>query len=409
MRKVLLYSLLLGIGLIGSQFLDGFASEPIRLLTTTALSFIMIHVGFEFEMDRSRPLRYAWDALIAASAACIPWILCAIYFVFVMAPSPLWSHPDTWKESLLQGLFAAPTSAGVLFSMLAAAGLSASWVFKKARVLAIFDDLVTVLLLVPMKMLMVGNRWQLWLVVLVIGALLVLAWKYLHSVKLPSNWTFVLTYAVLIVIVSEIIHLASMRIDPAVPVHLEVLLPAFVLGCLIKLPAGAFAHDASVEHGHEKDSGASSEQRAATIVSACFMVLVGLSMPAIRTTDIPSTAVAVKHLRYEGISPQTLEIKSRFPGWGVISVHVMIVTLLSNLGKMLPALCYRKEAALNERLAIAVGMFPRGEVGAGVLVISISYGLAGPVLTVAVLSLVLNLVCTGLFIVAVQRLLRRTA
>jgi hypothetical protein len=50
-------------------------------------------------------------------------------------------------------------------------------------------------------------------------------------------------------------------------------------------------------------------------------------------------------------------------------------------------------------------MWPRGEVGAGVLVVSLSYGIGGPILTVAVLSLALNLLCTGLFIVAVKKLL----
>ena len=46
----------------------------------------------------------------------------------------------------------------------------------------------------------------------------------------------------------------------------------------------------------------------------------------------------------------------------------------------------------RERLAVAIGMWPRGEVGAGILVLSISYGLGGPVVTVAMISLALNLV-----------------
>jgi len=43
--------------------------------------------------------------------------------------------------------------------MLAAAGLSATWMFRKARILAIFDDLDTVLLMIPLKMMMLGVRW----------------------------------------------------------------------------------------------------------------------------------------------------------------------------------------------------------------------------------------------------------
>jgi hypothetical protein len=51
-------------------------------------------------------------------------------------------------------------------------------------------------------------------------------------------------------------------------------------------------------------------------------------------------------------------------------------------------------------------MFPRGEVGAAVLLIGISYGLAGYANTLAVLSLALNLILTGLFIWLVIRLLK---
>ena len=90
--------------------------------------------------------------------------------------------------------------------------------------------------------------------------------------------------------------------------------------------------------------------------------------------------------------------------WFQIGLHVLAITLISNLGKMFPAFCYRKEAHLRERFAISVGMWPRGEVGAGVLVISLSYGIGGPIVTVAMLSLALNLLLTGVFIYVVKRL-----
>jgi Kef-type K+ transport system membrane component KefB len=93
--------------------------------------------------------------------------------------------------------------------------------------------------------------------------------------------------------------------------------------------------------------------------------------------------------------------------WGVVAAHVVLITMLSNLGKMFPALCYRQEATPRERLALAIGMFPRGEVGAGVLVVSMSYGLGGVALTVAVLSLALNLSLTGAFIAAVKKLIAK--
>jgi Kef-type K+ transport system membrane component KefB len=90
---------------------------------------------------------------------------------------------------------------------------------------------------------------------------------------------------------------------------------------------------------------------------------------------------------------------------GEIAFHVFAVTVISNLGKMFPAFVYRKEAHWRERLAIAIGMWPRGEVGAGIIIISLSYGIGGPVVTVAVLSLALNLLLTGIFIWFVKHLL----
>ncbi len=63
---------------------------------------------------------------------------------------------------------------------------------------------------------------------------------------------------------------------------------------------------------------------------------------------------------------------------------------------------YRAESSLRERLALSVAMFPRGEVGAGVLVIALGYGFGGLPATYAALSLALNLVLTGLFIYVVK-------
>ena len=381
MRKVFIYSLLLIAGLIVSQFLNGSGAEPIRLATMLALSFIMIHVGYEFEIDKSRTKDYAWDAFVAFTAASLPWLLCAAYFVFVLAPSANWWTWPAWRGALLEGLFAAPTSAGVLFSMLAAAGLGATWVFGKARVLAIFDDLSTILLLIPFKAMFVGPRWQLAVIAVALVLLLWLAWTYLNRVPLPVTWPWTLLYAALIVAMSEGIYLGSKALDPLVPVHLEVLLPAFALGCMLQTPAGQDPHCDDMLEGVEEGPETPVEQRVSTVVSACFMVLVGLSMPVIKLEG--------------GI------------GWGMIAVHVLIVTLLSNLGKMFPLLCYRREAGVRERLALSIGMWPRGEVGAGVLVVALFYALGGPAITVAILSLALNLLLTGAFIVVVKKLIAR--
>jgi Kef-type K+ transport system membrane component KefB len=91
----------------------------------------------------------------------------------------------------------------------------------------------------------------------------------------------------------------------------------------------------------------------------------------------------------------------------MLLLHILFVTLLSNLGKMYPAFCYRREANWKERLGLAIGMWPRGEVGAGILVIALGYGISGPIVTVAALSLTLNLILTGVFILMVKRLIRK--
>lgn len=384
MKKVLLFSILLVVGLILSQYLDRFTGgsvfvrETIRILTMIMLGFIMIHVGYEFEIDRSRLKSYGFDYLIAATAAAFPWIFCAVYFVFIFYDSSLWSSFDTWTEALLAGRFAAPTSAGVLFSMLAAAGLSATWFFKKIRILAIFDDLDTVILMIPLKMLIVGLRWELGIIVIVMVIQLWLAWKYLHKTHIPITWRWVLVYATGITLTSEFIYQTSLLFDDIIPIHIEVLLPAFVLGTMMARPTGHDPHCDDCREGHQEGPESPDEQKVATIVSGIFMVLVGLSMPPI--------------VLVEGT-------------WQWIAMHVLIITLLANVGKMFPLFVYRKEAHWKERLAICVGMWPRGEVGAGVLILSLGYGIGGVMVSVAALSLALNLLLTGVFIIIVKRLL----
>ena len=65
---------------------------------------------------------------------------------------------------------------------------------------------------------------------------------------------------------------------------------------------------------------------------------------------------------------------------------------------------FYRDRKLSERLALSIGMFTRGEVGAGIIFIGISYNLGGPVLVISVLTLVLNLILTGVFVVWVKRL-----
>ena len=64
------------------------------------------------------------------ATAAVPWIMVAFYYMFLL-PADLFGNWDAWKENLLLSRFAAPTSAGILFTMLAAAGLRREWIYKK--------------------------------------------------------------------------------------------------------------------------------------------------------------------------------------------------------------------------------------------------------------------------------------
>ena len=104
-------------------------------------------------------------------------------------------------------------------------------------------------------------------------------------------------------------------------------------------------------------------------------------------------------------------------GMGIIAVaaHVVLLTIVSNIGKCLPMAAYKNEATQRERLALSIGMFPRGEVGIGVLLVSLEIFrqqnmLDAPAvqqsMTIGALSLALNLALTGVFIMGVIRLVR---
>jgi len=425
-----LFSSFLLVGLALSQVLPSLLpsshayelfAHATRLLTTTMLGFIMIRVGYEFELDKTRLRSYGWDYIVAATAATIPWIFVALYFVFVLSAG---NGADIWNKALLTSRFASPTSAGVLFSMLAAAGLTGTWMYKKIRVLAIFDDLDTVLLMIPLQMMLVGLKWQLGVVMVPMALLLLAAWRYLHRLRLPVTWPWVLGYGSVITLISEGIYVSSRLIDEVVPIHIEALLPAFVLGCVIahqKISSG----DAKAMVDITEMPG---ERLVTIIVSTIFMALVGLSMPPVvniagtaaevRQADIDvveAYIIAEKPVGPERAAPRPTDLQeapvgAKSPGlpWPAIAFHVLMVTIISNLGKLFPFFCYRREAHWKERLALAVGMFPRGEVGAGVLIISISYGIGGVMITVAMLSLALNLLLTGAFIIAVKKLLNGT-
>lgn len=384
MKKVLLFSLFLLLGLCLSQILPPFVGESYatvgfvtKNLMFVCLAFIMINVGREFELDKSRWRSYAQDYFIAMATAAVPWILIAFYYMFLL-PSDLLGNWDAWKENLLLSRFAAPTSAGILFTMLAAAGLKKEWIYKKTQVLAIFDDLDTILLMIPLQVLMIGFKWQLFVVVVFVCLLLWFGWHKLSALKMSQSWRAIILYAVCMAAFCESVYLISKSfMGQEGAIHLEVLLPAFVLGMVMK-----------TVHQHSK-----MDENITSFISYFFMFLVGLSTPLFIGIDIDAAMA----------SATSVTASQPMYSWGVLAFHVVMVTLLSNLGKMFPMFFYR-DRDIRERLALSIGMFTRGEVGAGIIVIALGYNLGGPAMIISILSLVLNLILTGGFVIIVKRL-----
>ncbi|WP_320981069.1 sodium:proton antiporter [Parabacteroides goldsteinii] len=387
MKKILLFSFFLVIGLVVSQFLPAMVGENYSMVKTISntllyvcLAFIMINVGREFEMDKTRWKSYTEDYFIAMATAAFPWIFVALYYMFVLLPDIYWSSGEAWKENLLLSRFAAPTSAGILFTMLAAAGLKASWVYKKVQVLAIFDDLDTILLMIPLQIMMVGLRWQLGVIILIVMVLLMLGWKKMGTYNMRQDWKAILLYAIVTLAITQGVYLVSKHFfGEDASIHIEVLLPAFVLGMIMK-----HKHiDTKVEHN------------VATAISFLFMFLVGVSMPVFFGIDFAKQSAEAATIT--GAQPMM--------SWPMILLHVLIVSFLSNIGKLFPLFFYR-DRRKRERLALSIGMFTRGEVGAGIIFIALGYNLGGPALMISVLTIVFNLILTGIFVVWVEKLTR---
>ena len=389
MRKVLSFSAFLVVGLFIAQYLPAWSGSDYGTVKTVSnvllyicLGFIMINVGREFEVDKSRWKSYTQDYFIAMATAAMPWFLIALYYVFVLLPPEFWNSWEAWKENLLLSRFAAPTSAGILFTMLAAIGLKSSWMYKKIQVLAIFDDLDTILLMIPLQIMMIGLRWQLIIVVLIVFLLLSFGWKQLGKYNWRQDWKAILFYSFLVFIATQSLYLISKSLyGEAGSIHIEVLLPAFMVGMIMK----------------HKEIDTPVEHKVATGISFLFMFLVGMSMPHFIGVDFAETQAG----EYSVTGSQEM-----MP-WGVIIFHVLIVSLLSNIGKLFPVFFYR-DRKFSERLALSIGMFTRGEVGAGVIFIALGYNLGGPALLISVLTIVLNLILTGIFVLWVKKLALRS-
>ncbi len=377
MKKVIFFSLFLIVGLVLSQILPNLLSDvypqiriAVTYLLSISLAFIMINVGREFELNKKEWKSYSADYFIAMGTAALPWLFVCIYFMFLI-PWEHFNNWDVWKENLLLSRFAAPTSAGILFSMLAAVGLKSSWVYKKIQTLAIFDDLDTILLMIPLQIMMIGLHWELHIVLVIVAILLIIGWKYLNHFRVSSKWTWMLLASVIVVGICEFVFRTSLLISDK-GVHIEVLLPAFIFGMILKNEH----NERPVDH------------KVGSIISYIFMLLVGLSMPLLFSQSLASEPNS-------SLMPDM--------SWPTIIFHVIVISILSNIGKMVPVFFYR-DRKFSERLALSIGMFTRGEVGAGIIVIAIGYGIQGPLLTISILTIVLNLILTGFFIIWVKKL-----
>ncbi len=391
MKRVILFSFLLIVGLVLSQFNPQIFGENFETFKTVTdallyvtLGYIMINVGREFEIDKKHWRSYSKDYLVAMITAALPWFLVASYYIIILPPieTKLWLNSDAWKEVLLLSRFAAPTSAGILFTMLVVAGLKHTWVYKKIQVLAIFDDLDTIILMIPLQILMIGMRWQMFVILIVAVVLLWLGWKKMGQYRLKQDWKSILLYSVIIFAVIHAVYLFSKKYYGSEgSIHIEILLPAFILGMIMK----------------NEHKFVPSDEKMSLNISYVFMLLVGMSMPAFLGVD------------FNAVAQTTNSIISNIPmlPWEIIGFHVMVITILSNVGKMIPMFFYKKRK-IFERLAVSVGMFTRGEVGAGVIFIAIGYNIGGPMVVISVLTMALNLVLTGFFVVFVRNLTQRS-
>ena len=88
-------------------------------------------------------------------------------------------------------------------------------------------------------MIIVGLRWELSIDLIIAIVLLILIWVKLHKLRIPCSWQATATYAAIVTIACELIHFFthSPDFDPGDVVdtiHLEVLLPAFAVGCVAR-------------------------------------------------------------------------------------------------------------------------------------------------------------------------------
>jgi hypothetical protein len=364
MRVVYLFSLCLIAGITCSQLFDLESYRPyLSFFSDIAVSYILIEIGLELFIDKKLWKTHLEDYWVAAIAAGLPWIFCFFYLQI--------RADQTWAETLLISRFAAPSASDILDPILAAAGFGGTWLFRKVRVLAILADIDTMLFIVPLQLLLMGTRYRILFVMIFVIILSILLWRYLHRLRLPSGRIWLLFYAVILTTLFR-------WIDLKFHLEIELLFPAFVWGSLIYNPDLHKPKTPFHEHIY-----LTPEQKPLFIldrsIKIAFMFLLGLLFPKLQI--------------------ETVHISS-------LIADVLLLTLLANLGKCFLVFCFQKEASLKERIGVAISMWVRGELAAGILLLAIEKGIGGYATTVAGLSLALNLLLTGAFVAIVIRLVK---
>jgi hypothetical protein len=186
-----------------------------------------------------------------------------------------------------------------------------------------------VLLMFPLKMMLIGFGPGLLILILAVVGFLAATYFCIHWLEVPTSNGWIALYALFV-------WLATYGFDYATDLHLEVLVPAFALGCVIK---SDHLHGSAEYAAVLPRSDVSKIDVQALLdwaIKGGFMLLAGMALPPITLGEMSVVIVAA---------------------------HVVLITIVSNIGKCVPLLVYPEEATARERLALSIGMFPRGEGG----------------------------------------------
>ena len=90
--------------------------------------------------------------------------------------------------------------------------------------------------MIPLQIMMIGLRWQLIIVVVIVFLLLSIGWQRLNKYDWRQDWKAILFYSMIIFLATQILYLGSKELyGDEGSIHIEVLLPAFVLGMIMNI------------------------------------------------------------------------------------------------------------------------------------------------------------------------------